>query len=59
MNVLLTDELAQAYQPEKADECLWDSEVPGLALRVRDFKRRTWAVYYRLPNGKQGKPSLL
>src|SRR6058998_2707039 len=35
----------------------WDSEVPGLHLKVTPEGRRTYLVYYR-QNGQQHRPAL-
>lgn len=33
--------------PERGEIALWDSELPGFGLRVRQSGRRTWMVRYR------------
>lgn len=42
MRVKMTERLLTTLKPVTAETCLWDSEVPGLGLRMRPSGARTW-----------------
>src|SRR3954451_5331068 len=44
-----------ACPPEKAHVLLWDSERPGLAVRVYPSGRKVFTVLYRTPGGRKGR----
>src|SRR5690242_2765541 len=44
-----------ACPPDKAHVLLWDSERPGLAVRVYPSGRKVLTVLYRTPGGRKGR----
>src|SRR3954470_13393086 len=44
-----------ACPPDKAHVLLWDSERPGLAVRVYPSGRKVFTVLYRTPGGRKGR----
>src|SRR3954454_16153277 len=41
--------------PDKAHVLLWDSERPGLAVRVYPSGRKVFTILYRTPGGRKGR----
>lgn len=50
-NVLLTNRIVMAAEPKAKRYCLWDSELPGFALRIEPSGRKIFIVRYRANGG--------
>jgi integrase len=54
----LTKTLVEAIEPEEKDVLIWDSAIPGFAIRVRPTGRRVYILKYRNKQGRQRKPTI-
>jgi integrase len=54
----LTKRLIDDVDPSERDKIIWDSEVPGLGLKVTPTGRKTFTLYYRTLDGTQRKPKV-
>ena len=56
MKARLTKRTVDATKPAERDVIVWDTDVPGFALKVTPKGRKTFFAYYRMPDGQQRRP---
>lgn len=58
MRAKLTKTLVDAVSATTKDTVVWDTEVPGFALKVTPAGQKSYFVFYRTSSGQQRKPTV-